>query len=287
MSEFEHDDAFETHRQPDPHAPDAERPDWLVGAEEGAQAEQGRDGQPSPHLKLVRPEGPAPTADAPKKPARPEAWKAAASSVPKLRRVEGGAPAPTRPAPARPAAPAPREAEPEPAWAEPAFAASSPASDLDDLGPEGPLAAEAEDPLAVTRAPVAPPRPVKLDEPWWAIAADAVQTNRALQLGVLAVLLSVVAWLVWPRSQPTVSIATIHDHPERFDGVTVRVNGKVGDVYEIGGAYAFYLQQGRDTIVVFSRVRRPYRNEKVHVAGSVSMGYLDGVARPSLFEVPE
>ena len=83
------------------------------------------------------------------------------------------------------------------------------------------------------------------------------------------------------------SIRSIHDHPERFDGVTVRVRGKVGDVYEIGGAYAFYLEQGRDTIVVFSRIRRPYRNEKLQVAGSVSMGYLDGVARPSLFEINE
>jgi hypothetical protein len=67
----------------------------------------------------------------------------------------------------------------------------------------------------------------------------------------------------------------------------VRVQGRVGDVYEVGGAYAFYLEQGRDTIVVFSRVRQPYRNERLHVSGSVSMGYLDGIARPSLFESAE
>jgi len=284
MSENHPDEGFETHRRNDP-APDAERPDWLVGAEEGAQAEEQREAPPAPHLKLVRPAqgaGPAPTPGAAPKPSRPEAWKAAASSVPKLQRVEDAAAAPRRPAPP----PAPKA---EPAWAEPAFGATG-AREPDgfsDFGGAGSDPVLDDDPLAVAPAAPAPQRPTALDEPWWTVAIDTVRTSRAMQLGVLAALLAVLAWFMWPRSQPTIAIGTIHDHPERYDGVTVRVQGKVGDVYEIGGAYAYYLQQGRDTIVVFSRVRRPYRNEKVHVAGSVSMGYLDGVARPSIFEVPE
>ena len=285
MSDQETPEAFESHRRENTPAPDAERPDWLVGAEEGAQAESERSGQPAPHLKLVAPAADAaPAQGAAKQPARPQAWKAAASSVPKLQRVEGTglfeAPSALR---ARAA---------EPMWAEPGFgAAGGPdAPDLDDFPGRGEPgdAAEADGPLAVPRAPApAASRGSVLDEPWWAIAIDMLQTHRPLQLGILAVVLAMVAFLAWPRSQPTVSIRSIHDHPERYDGVTVRVHGRVGDVYEIGGAYAFYLEQGRDTIVVFSRARRPYRNEKLHVSGSVSMGYLDGVARPSLFEIPE
>lgn len=286
MSENETPEAFESHRRNETPAPDAERPDWLVGAEEGAQAERERDAPPAAHLKLVPP-GPD-AAAAPgsreKAPAPPQAWKAAASSVPKLQRVEGAGGA---------TSPAPRARAAKSAWAEPGFGAADQAGapDCDDFPAGAELhgaAAEADDPLAVPQAPApaAAHRPV-LDEPWWTVAVDALQTHRPLQLGLLAVVLALVAWFAWPRSQPTVSIRSIHDHPERYDGVTVRVQGKVGDVYEIGGAYAFYLEQGRDTIVVFSRARRPYRNEKLQVAGSVSMGYLDGVARPSLFEIVE
>lgn len=284
MSEHETPEAFESHRREGLPAPDAERPDWLVGAEEGAQAEHARDPQAAPHLKLVAPAPGEARSGKEKKPAPPQAWKAAASSVPKLQRVEGtGAPAATPKVPQASAA--------EPRWAEPGFGSAGAAGEpaLDEFpGGKEPHAAEADDPLAVPRgpAPAAARGPV-LDEPWWAVAVDALQTHRPLQLGILAVALAAIAWFAWPRSQPGVSIRSIHDHPERFDGVTVRVSGKVGDVYEIGGAYAFYLEQGRDTIVVFSRIRRPYRNEKLQVAGSVSMGYLDGVARPSLFEINE
>lgn len=286
MSEHETPEAFESHRSPETPAPDADRPDWLVGADEGAQAEQVRGQQPSPHLKLVRPAAdPASPSGQAAKPSPPTAWKAAASSVPKLQRVEGTAPPP--------AAPAGRARSAEPAWAAPGFDGTTAAKDDSlDAFPGEPGAApgavmEADDPLAVPRRPVAPVRKVQLDEPWWVVAVDAVQTSRVVQLGVVAALLAVLAWFMWPRSQPTVSIRNIHEHPERFDGVTVRVQGKVGDVYEVGGAHAFYLVQGRDTIVVFSRVRRPYRNERLHVSGSVSMGYLDGIARPSLFEIAE
>lgn len=280
MSEHETHEGFESHRRQEAPAPDAERPDWLVGAEEGAQAERGRDAAPAPPLKLV-----VPDPDAAKPPggqkAPPQAWKAAASSVPKLQRVEGTGGATV--------APAPRGWAVAPPHAVPAGGRGD-AADLEDFPAGGAHATTpaGDDPLAVSATPaaLAPPRTV-LEEPWWAVAADALQTQRPLQIGILAVALAVVAWFAWPRSQPSVAIRSIHAHPERYDGVTVRVAGRVGDVYEIGGAYAFYLEQGRDTIVVFSRTRRPYRNEKLSVAGSVSMGYLDGIARPSLFEIAE
>ena len=52
----------------------------------------------------------------------------------------------------------------------------------------------------------------------------------------------------------------------------------------MGASYAYWLHQGRDTIVVFTRLHTPIPREKVKVTGSVSMGYLDGVPRLSLFE---
>jgi hypothetical protein len=255
-----------------------------VGAEEGARGEEAREKLPGEGLKLVRPEGPS----KPAKPAPPKPWKAAASSVPRLKRVDS-------PAPGDKGRAAPSTRASEPVWAEPMGGRTGVERDASTF--DEPPADGSGDPaepfdagdlqIVHATAPAAPAQSAVLNEPWWAIATDALQTNRMLQLGILAVLLATLAWSMWPRSQPSVSIHSIHEHPERFDGTTVRVKGRVGDVYEIGGAYAYYLEQGRDTIVVFSRTRRPYRNEKLEVAGSVSMGYLDGIARPSIFELVE
>jgi hypothetical protein len=286
MSEHDIPESFERHRTDPSPAPDSERPDWLVGAEEGAQAEQARGDQAYPHLKLVRPGAPEPRPGAPASPSRPQAWKAAASSVPKLQRVTVDVPA--RSQPAAPVAPL----HGEPARAQSSRSAAPTdrpgAVDAGDTFGDAPAFSPAQepeaDPLAVPSAVPRAAHAPRLDEPWWAIVADALQTNRGLQAGLVVALLAALAWAVWPRSETTVPIRAIHEHPERFDGRQVRVKGKVGDVYEIGGAFAFYLEHNRDTIVVFSRVRRPYRNERLEVAGSVSMGYLDGVARPSLFE---
>jgi hypothetical protein len=274
---------FETHHRPDLPEPGGDRPDWLVGAEEGAHAERARDGgEPSSALRLVRPEaGTQEPTQEKKGKAKLEAWKAAASSVPTLRRAEEPAKRNVRNAPA-------------PAWSRPEPVAESP-TPTDAFAIDAPETTESghglpADELADPRTGAArqarravPLRP--LDEPWWAVALDGVRSNRAIQLGALALLLGALAWFMWPRSEPTVSIGTIQQHPERFNGATVRVRGRVGDVYDVGGAYAYYLVQGRDTIVVFSRTRRPYRNEKLQVSGSISTGYLDGVARPSIFEV--
>lgn len=268
---------FETHRK-DAARPDEERPDWLVGAEEGAQAEAERDAPVAQTpLRLVKPAAEATGAGAP--PARtekPQAWKAAASSVPRLSHVEAD----------DEDRPIVTQRPKEPVWAEPDVedaAAHGLGSFVDDGADPG---ADPLDPAPARSAPA--PVPVRpFAEPWWAVALDMVRTNRALQLGILAAVVAVAAWLMWPQSEPTVSIRAIREHPERYSGETVRVRGTVGDVYPVGGAHAFYLEQGGDTIVVFSRVRVPQRNDHVRLSGSVSMGYLDGVARPALFEIAE
>lgn len=102
----------------------------------------------------------------------------------------------------------------------------------------------------------------------------------ALLLG--AVLLLGV-WGMRSFKEPGVSIRRIHNHPAEFDGRTVTLRGRVGSVFEVGGNYAYYLLQGRDTIVVFTRGGRPATSPNAEVHGSVSIGYMDGVARPALF----
>jgi hypothetical protein len=79
--------------------------------------------------------------------------------------------------------------------------------------------------------------------------------------------LAVVAMALRPKGvDDTTSISAIRHHPERFDGQAVKIRGKVGEVFIVGGGYAFYLHQGRDTMVVFTRSRVPVRSEHVTIA---------------------
>jgi hypothetical protein len=103
----------------------------------------------------------------------------------------------------------------------------------------------------------------------------------------LAVIAVVALMMFRPREgEQTASIAAIHKHPERFDGRPVKVRGRVGEVYEVGGGYAFHLYQGREDIVVFTRSRVPVRREELTIEGSISNGILDGKPRQALFETP-
>jgi hypothetical protein len=64
----------------------------------------------------------------------------------------------------------------------------------------------------------------------------------------------------------------------------VSVSGRVDEVFQVGGSWAWTLVQGRDTIVVFSRVRGPRERERVTVVGTVSRGWFGGESRLALFE---
>jgi hypothetical protein len=83
------------------------------------------------------------------------------------------------------------------------------------------------------------------------------------------------------------SISHLRRHAGSMDGADVKVAGTVGQVFAVGGGYAFYLHDGRDTLVVFTRVRHPSPRQHVTVRGTMSTGYLDGQARTALFESNE
>ena len=195
--------------------------------------------------------------------ARPVAWSAAASSVPRPRLDS--------PAPAQ--EPATRPDAVEEMLADPGRAEFADAGFPGD-GPETPA--------APTEARALAP----LHEPWWMVALDHLRESRGTQVVICVALLVLVAvWSFWPRGEPGVSLSTIRHHPERFDGRTVRVKGRVGEVFNVGGGYAFSLLQGRDTMVVFTRSRVPAPRQRVTVVASVSTGFLDGKPRPALFEI--
>lgn len=286
------------------------RPDWLVGADEGVAAEterQARKAGPAEPVRLIRPQsdGEAPAAPPPprqsasadygaldltsdpapetpvarealsisslnarraaetEKPAAKKAWTAAASSVPKLSLVQGTKPEPGLPSPPPPAEP-----------------------DAEDAGfPDDamPVAAVAAPSAVVPRGRPAPMPALR--EAWWAIALDALRSDRRIQLLILLVVVGGfgVAFLR-PVDDSRVSLGKIRGQPDRYDGRIVTVGGRVGEVFPVGGGYAFYLHEGRDTLVVFTRSRTPVPRQNVTLKGSISTGFLDGLPRQALFE---
>ena len=139
----------------------------------------------------------------------------------------------------------------------------------------------------LTRVVAAPPPLAALREPWWIIALDALRTSRSVQITVAVALVALVltgSWL-WPRGAGTTSLSELRRNPSHFDGRTVTVRGRVGDdVFTVGAGWAFYLVQGRDTIVTFTRTQMPKPHDVITVKGQVSTGFLDGVPRQALFE---
>ena len=114
-------------------------------------------------------------------------------------------------------------------------------------------------------------------------AAAAAPFNWLPWLTIVAVLGMVGLWGAYAVRNGAESIHRIRNHAASFDGKQVILKGRVAQVFDVGGSWAYYLQQGGDTIVVFSHGRRPFENQTVTVRGSISMGYLDGVPRPALF----
>jgi hypothetical protein len=261
------------HPEPDPPTPDTPahppgyRPDWLVGAEDFRAPEPRRtDGaqdapqaakpvgeSPASHLSLVRPvPGPPPARESASEPRR--AWSAAASSIPSLRREH----------PAAVEQPAPRDAmEFEPEDRE-----------------RAPMPEFLENSQAATPAPALPP----LREAWWVVALEGLRSNGRVQIAVGAVLVAFAVFTFWPRHEPSVSISYLRHHASEVDGRAVTVRGRVGDVFPMGTGYSFYLRQGHESIVVFTRTRQPVMNQTISVKGTISTGYLDGAPHQSLFE---
>lgn len=123
--------------------------------------------------------------------------------------------------------------------------------------------------------------------PWWMQIPQLLREDRKTQLlaGLLGVLLLTLVF--WPRAGKSTSLHSIRRDAARFDGQDVRVSGRIGEIFEVGGGFAYYLHQGRDTLVVFTRGRRPQRGKGVSVVGTISTGYLNGQAGTALFEAPK
>jgi len=257
-------EGFQTSHEPVRVPDDPQRPDWLVGADEGLAAEE--NGEAQQRLKgekpVLRRVGQPDAIVNPGAPAAPKAepttpWVAAAPSVPKLAIVpRREPPGPTRPMPDE---------------AGPALTAPDEGLESEDL----PGVAEALPPI----------RPH--DEPLWLVWTEAIATNRKLQVALLAAVVAFGAYAFWPREEGrSVPLGQIRKHPDRFEGHSVKVKGEVGEVFDIGRGYVFNLVQGRDTVVVFSPTRHPETHDRIRVEGTVSTGYLDGLARVAIFETP-
>ncbi len=127
-----------------------------------------------------------------------------------------------------------------------------------------------------------PVRPPRERGPQWGLG-DLSRFRPILVVAVVALAI-VAALMLRPREEQTTSISAIRRHPESFEGRAVKVRGRVGEVFAVGGGYAFHIHQGRENIVVFTRSRVPVRRENVTIIGSISNGVLDGKPRQALFE---
>jgi len=146
----------------------------------------------------------------------------------------------------------------------------------DDLaGPDTPdYSAEA------TRFAPPPPPPPR----WWEPALVWARSPRGMVLIGGGIVLLVAALVRVHPADKTIRVSRIRHGGEGLDGQAVEVRGKVCDVYPVGDGYAFYLRQGRDTIVVFTRARTPMRGETVTVKGVVSAGILNHQVHQAVLE---
>ena len=123
-----------------------------------------------------------------------------------------------------------------------------------------------------------------LDFHWWPEFPTASGPDRRIQLMTAGGRLVLLSMAMWPRGEKPVGLHGVSRTSDTFNGQTVEVNGKVGEVFPVGGGFAFYLHQGKDTLVVFTRVREPRRGQKLTLSGTMSVGFLDGQTHSALFE---
>ena len=267
--------------------PPVARPDWLVGADEGAASEVKRVGTDP----VQRPAPPAPTSTL-NSPAPPP--------TPNFPAKHGGAEASIGLAPSGSGAWIDHNAmswsadalRPPRADSETPQVASRESSIEDWAASPGDFSEQNANAAAIAaiKASAAPPavatvRRKPVVPPWWSGALERLRTDRTVQIvaGVIVVIAIVVLAIAAHKSEG-ISIASIRRDAKQFDGQTVVVSGRVGEIFPIGESFAFNLHQGRDTIVVFTRLRKPVTDQHVKVTGSISTGFLDGVPRAALFE---
>ena len=108
---------------------------------------------------------------------------------------------------------------------------------------------------------------------------------QAAKIGIAAavVLIPFTLWLVSPKEH-FIRVGKICANAQQLDGQVVHVRGRVGESFQVGGGYAFWLMQGRDSIVVFTTYRTPVEKARIKIVGTVSTGFLDGKARAAVFE---
>ncbi|MBI1797239.1 MAG: hypothetical protein HYR74_09330 [Candidatus Eisenbacteria bacterium] len=284
---------------PSPGKEARETPEWLTGASEGTERRDPPSERPTlpparraaPPKRAAKPAAgnPAPAEDAPETsaakeapeetsaakdttgetsaakdtPAKgPVAWKAAASSIPRLSQVV--------------AVTAESAADPFPGFAQDSLVerASAPGA---ESAAHRLLATSGDMPIGGA------PRGARMA---WLDALQSIPKPLLIAAGAVAVLGIVTLFLLGRGGEPSVSLAQIRQHPEAYEGRAVRVSGEAGEAFMIGNSFVFDLRQSRDTIVVYSRSRHPSLHESVAVHGTVSIGYMDGAPRVALLEDP-
>lgn len=267
------------------------RPEWLVSAEDGVGAEASRMSIAS-RPPVIKPGMPKPP-----KPAPPVA--AGGAQAPFQMAIAGSTPAGdfTR-SPASPPPPSSTGPTTAPGAAGAALPSNPFAAAFREEAATGTAkAAKVPDDVPWIEPELKPVRkdrvPVRLasssPEPG-AKARSAWTDNPTVRLGAvvaLAVVLAVVAFSFRPRGEEQASgtrIAEIRKNPQAFDGQMVTVSGRVGEIFQIGPSWAYYLHDGHDALLVFTRKGAPETLKRYTVTGTISTGQLEGDHRPSLFE---
>lgn len=282
--------------KPTPRPADFARADWLVGADEGLTAEADRIDRGQTQFeapKLLKPNGgeadtrrsgdtgplapraPKPVLSVPPPPPTPAptlpSWAPGKSSVPMVRR---SAPPPTVPD----AGPIPELSRDFP---------------MDDAEERARVAAEiaqrqaAEALIAARPHEVVKPQEFEMPTvalPWWSQLPNLLKLDPRVQIGVGVLIVGLLVATFWPRAEKTISVRHLKEHADRYADTQVRVGGRVSEVFPVGASTAYTLVQGRDTIVVFSRTRKPEPRERVVVVGTLSRGWLGGESRVAIFE---
>jgi len=257
---------------------DDAKPDWLVAADEALTSEFQRDPNhlenAPPELRRAVPEPPRErTGPRPVNPYEGFATSAAGRAS-MSNWMDSGEVTPARAE--GQAAPAPEdERDPDDPFGHGAGHEDTDAPDEELAGPETPTAASEK----ARWAP--PPLPPKA---WWEPVLERVLSVPGLITIGVVVLAIVGARMMFGPKDHSVSLSKIRRNATAFDGQPVKVHGRVGEVYPVGGGYSFYLLQGRDTMVVFTRSRTPVTGENVSVDGVVSTGVLNGEVRQAVLE---